>query len=130
MRYRLPRAGQLTESPVFELTATIFWPFTASHVGRLNVRAAVMAPLFGGTGEQPAFAADYRNRDNGLIYEVNTKEWAEGKKLNFSRADAIDTAIFNKFLWQDRMGSIAMPAPHHGVFPASDPLEPSKRDLD
>ena len=81
-------------------------------------------------GEQPAFAADYRNRDNGLIYEVNTKEWVEGKKLILTRADAIDTAILNKFLWQDRMGSIAMPAPHHGVFPASDPLQPSKRDLD
>jgi hypothetical protein len=93
-------------------------------------RAAVMTPLFSGTGEQPTFAADYRNRNNGLIYQVNTREWKEGKKLNFSRADAIDTALLNKFLWQDRMGSIAMPSPRHRVFPASDPLELPKRDLD
>jgi DNA-binding beta-propeller fold protein YncE len=83
-------------------------------------RAAVMAPLFGGKGEQPRFSADYRNRDNGLLYEVNTKEWKQGKKLDFSRADAIDTAVLNKFLWQDRMGGISMPPPQHRVFPASE----------
>src|SRR5258705_5322889 len=31
-------------------------------------RAAVMAPLFSGSGQQPAFSADYRNRDSGLMY--------------------------------------------------------------
>jgi hypothetical protein len=93
-------------------------------------RAAVMAPLFSGTGEQPAFAADYRNRDNALIYETNTKEWKEGKNLNFGQADAIDTALLNKYLWQDRMGSTAMPAPRHYVFPASDRPRASERDLD
>src|SRR5215469_4043655 len=34
-------------------------------------RAAVMAPLFSGKGDQPAFVADYGNRDNGLIYQAN-----------------------------------------------------------
>ena len=34
--------------------------------------AAVMAPLFTGVGDQPAFKADYRNRDNGTIYQANT----------------------------------------------------------
>src|SRR5260370_27030184 len=33
-------------------------------------RAAVMAPLFSGSGEQPPFTADYRNRNNGLIYQM------------------------------------------------------------
>jgi DNA-binding beta-propeller fold protein YncE len=82
-------------------------------------RAAVMAPLFAGPGTQPAFDADYRNRDNGLLYEINTKEWREGKNLDFSHADAVDTAILNKFLWQDRMGEIPMPEPHFVVFPPS-----------
>ena len=82
-----------------------------------DARAAVMTPLFSGAGEQPAFVADDRNRQNGLIYQVNTKEWVEGKKLDFSHADAVDTAILNKFLWQDRMGSIAMPPPQHKVLP-------------
>jgi hypothetical protein len=83
-------------------------------------RAAVMAPLFSGSGEQPAFAADYRNRDNGLIYQMNTEEWKEGKDLDFGRADAVDTALLNKFLWRDRKGEIPMPPPQHNVFPQAD----------
>jgi len=93
-------------------------------------RAAVMAPLFSGPGRQPAFTADFRNRDNRLIYQMNTAEWKEGKNLDFSRADAVDTALLNKFLWQDRKGDIPMPAPQHNVFPASGPARSSKRDLD
>jgi hypothetical protein len=93
-------------------------------------RAAVMAPLFAGRGQQPAFTADYRNRDNGLLYQVNTKEWVEGKNLDFSRADAIDTAILNKFLWQDRKNGSSMPVPQHNVFPASERGRKFKRDLD
>jgi DNA-binding beta-propeller fold protein YncE len=93
-------------------------------------RAAVMAPLFSGTGEQPAFAADFRNRDNGLIYQMNTAEWKEGRKLDFSHADAVDTALLNKILWKDRMGDIPMPPPQHNVFPATVASKGSKKDLD
>ncbi len=82
-------------------------------------RAAVMAPLFSGPGDQPAFSADYRNRDNGLIYQMNTKDWKAGKNLDFSHADAVDTALLNKALWKDRMGDIPMPPPQHHVFPAT-----------
>jgi len=82
-----------------------------------DARAAVMAPLFNGPGQQPAFTADYRNRDNGLIYQVNTEEWKEGENLDFSRADAVDTALLNKFLWKDRKGDRPMPVPQHNVFP-------------
>ena len=80
-------------------------------------RAAVMAPLFSGSGEQPAFTADYRNRDNGLIYEMNTEEWKQGENLDFSHADAVDTALLNRFLWKDRKGDVPMPEPQHNVFP-------------
>jgi hypothetical protein len=83
-------------------------------------RATVMAPLFNGPGTQPAFHADYRNRDNGLLFEINTKEWKEGKNLDFSHADAADTAVLNKFLWEDRMGAKPLPAPQHSVFPLRD----------
>jgi DNA-binding beta-propeller fold protein YncE len=79
-------------------------------------RAAVMAPLFSGPGMQPAFTADYRNRDTGLLYEVNTKEWKEGNNLDFSHADAADNIVLNKFLWQDRMGGAPMPGVQHNVF--------------
>jgi hypothetical protein len=93
-------------------------------------RAAVMAPLFSGSGEQPAFTVDYRNRDNGLIYQMNTEEWKEGENLDFSRADGVDTALLNKFLWRDRKGDIPMPAPQHNVFAVADPAKPSTKDLD
>jgi len=79
-------------------------------------RAAVMAPLLSGPGQQPAFTADYRNRDNGLIYQMNTEEWKEGENLDFSRADGADTALLNEFLWRDRKGDIPMPTPQHNVF--------------
>jgi DNA-binding beta-propeller fold protein YncE len=82
-------------------------------------RAAVMTPLFSGDGAQPPFVADFRNRDNGLIYQMNEKEWKEGASLNFSRADAVDTAVLNKFLWLDRMGDKPIPEPQHNVLPAS-----------
>ena len=91
-------------------------------------RAAAMAPLFSGPGRQPPFSADYRNRDNGLIYEMNTKEWKQGKNLDFSHADAVDTALLNKYLWRDRMGNRPMPPPQHNAFPAT--VDEKKKDLD
>ena len=81
-------------------------------------RAAVMAPLFSGSGGQPAFTADFRNRDNGLLYEMNTTAWKEGRHLDFSHADAADNVALNRFLWRDRMGNTPMPPPQHNVFPA------------
>jgi hypothetical protein len=83
-----------------------------------DARAAAMAPLFTGPGTQPAFIADYRNKINGLIYEMNSEHWKEGENLDFSHADAVDAALLNKALWQDRMGDTPMPAPQHNVFPA------------
>jgi DNA-binding beta-propeller fold protein YncE len=85
-------------------------------------RAAVMAPLFSGPGTQPAFTADYRNRNNGLIYEMNTKEWKEGKSLDFSHADTANNVVLNRFLWRDRMGDAPMPPPRHNVFPPNPTL--------
>jgi hypothetical protein len=93
-------------------------------------RAAVMAPLFSGPGTQPAFNADYRNRDNGLLYEMNTKDWKEGKNLDFSHADAADNTVLNKFLWHDRKGNTPMPQPQHNVFPASASTKSNSHDPD
>jgi hypothetical protein len=92
-------------------------------------RAAVMAPLFSGPGMQPPFRADYRNRDNGLLYQTNTKEWKEGENLDFSHADAADTVVLNKFLWQNRMGDTPMPVPQHNVFPPQPDQTTSVRKL-
>jgi len=78
-----------------------------------------MAPLFAGDGTQAAFSADYRNRDNGLIYRMNEKDWKAGMSMDFSHADAVDTAVLNQVLWHDRMGAAPMSAPQHNVFAAS-----------
>ncbi|HLZ93073.1 MAG TPA: hypothetical protein VKQ28_15290 [Candidatus Acidoferrum sp.] len=93
-------------------------------------RAAVIAPLFSGPGQQPPFTADYRNRDNSLIYQMNTEEWKEGANLDFTHADAVDTALLNQFLWHDRKGDVPMPAPQHNVFPAAKPAKPETKDRD
>jgi DNA-binding beta-propeller fold protein YncE len=82
--------------------------------------APVMAPLFSGPGDHPPFTAEWRNRDNGFIYQVNgpTGQGAkQSAKMNFSRPDAINTALLNKILWRDRKGSLPMPQPKHTVLP-------------
>ena len=84
--------------------------------------APVLAPLFTGSGDQPAFSADYRNRDNALIYQVNPKK-APGSKesaaMNFVRPDSANANRLNSILWRDSKGNVPMPAPRHTVFPAT-----------
>jgi DNA-binding beta-propeller fold protein YncE len=83
--------------------------------------AAVMAPLFAGAGDQTTFKADYRNRDNGMIYQANTANAPGAKqsaRLNFSVADAADTNVLNAILWHAAKGNVPLPAPRHTVFPA------------
>ena len=85
--------------------------------------APVMAPLFAGAGDQPAFKADYRNRDNGLIYQANAstaRGAKESAKLDFSHADAADATTLNAILWHAAKGDLPMPAPRHTVFPGTE----------
>jgi hypothetical protein len=85
--------------------------------------APVMAPLFSGPGDQAPFTADWRNRDNGLIYRMNPPKGPGSevsKKMDFSRPDAANAAELNRILWHDRKGNGAMPSPKHAVFPAGD----------
>ena len=87
-----------------------------------DAHAAVMAPLFTGAGDQPAFKAEYRNRENGLIYQANAKSAPGAKEsaaLDFSVADAADTEKLNSILWRAAKGDIAMPEQRHTVFPVS-----------
>jgi DNA-binding beta-propeller fold protein YncE len=127
-----PQAGQSgafvdhTFYTTINMVRTIEALLGAPPMNANDSRAAVMAPLFSGPGRQIAYSADYRNRDNGLIYEVNTKEWKEGKNLDFSHADAADNVVLNQFLWQDRMGDTPMPAPQYNVFPPSKDARPTR----
>jgi DNA-binding beta-propeller fold protein YncE len=85
--------------------------------------AAPMAPLFTGVGNQPPYNADDRNRSDGLIYRVNPPHAPgarESSRMDFSHADAVDTATLNAILWRDRKGNVSMPAPRHTVIPEGD----------
>jgi len=87
-----------------------------------DANAALMAPLFSGAGDQPAFKADYSNRDNGLIYQANARNAPGAKEssaLDFSVADAADTATLNAILWRDAKGDLPPPEPKHAVIPVS-----------
>ena len=74
--------------------------------------ASMMGSLFTGAGDQAAFAADYRNRDDGLIYQANQKTApgaATSAKMDFSHADRADSQKLNVILWQDAMGNTPVP---------------------
>lgn len=82
--------------------------------------APAMGPMFSGPGEQPAFRADYRNLNNGLIFETNKRDASgasESAKMDFSRPDAADAGKLNQVLWRDQKGDAPMPAPMHTRFP-------------
>ena len=90
--------------------------------------APVMAAEFSGSGDQPAFTADVRNRENGLLYRPNPARAAGAKqssRMDFSRPDAADARKLNAILWHDRKGNVPMPAAAHHVIPAE-----SRRDDD
>ena len=74
--------------------------------------APLMAQEFSGAGDQPPFTADYRNRDNGLIYTANQPK-AEGAKesakMDFSHEDRADPIKLNVILWKDAMGNKPVP---------------------
>jgi hypothetical protein len=82
--------------------------------------APVMAPLFSGEASQPAFAADWHNRDNGLIYQTNPPHApgaAASSKMDFTHPDANNAAVLNAILWRDRKRDAPMPAAKHTILP-------------
>ncbi|HZQ23731.1 MAG TPA: phosphoesterase [Terriglobales bacterium] len=84
--------------------------------------APVFAPMFSGSGNQPAFNANFRNRDNGMIYRVNPERGEgarESTKMNFSRPDRVNASLLNAVLWRERMGNAPVPKPRHQVIPVS-----------
>ena len=75
--------------------------------------APLMSPLFSGPGDQAAFTADTRNRDNGLIYTANAKNAVGQKasaKMDFTHEDRVDVGKLNVILWKDAMGDKPVPA--------------------
>ena len=75
--------------------------------------SSLISTLFTGPGDQPAYAADYVNRDNALIYTANPKTAAgarESMKMDFRHADRADAQKLNVILWKDAMGNAPVPA--------------------
>jgi hypothetical protein len=75
--------------------------------------SSLISTLFTGPGDQPAYTADYSNRDNKLIYTANEKTAAgakESMKMNFRHADRAPAQKLNVILWKDAMGDKAVPA--------------------
>lgn len=75
--------------------------------------APLIGSLFSGPGDQAPFAADYTNRENGLIYTANSSNATGAKastKLDFRHEDRADPRILNAILWRDAMGDAPMPA--------------------
>ena len=75
--------------------------------------APPIATLFTGAGDQPPYQADYRNRDNGLLYQANSPK-APGaqasSRMDFTHEDRADPRILNVILWRDVMGNKPLPA--------------------
>jgi hypothetical protein len=75
--------------------------------------APPIASLFTGAGDQPPYQADYRNRDNGLLYKANGPK-APGaqasSRMDFTHEDRADPRVLNVILWRDALGNKPLPA--------------------
>jgi DNA-binding beta-propeller fold protein YncE len=90
-----------------------------SPMNQNDAYAPVMAPLFSGPGNQAPFTADWSNRDNGLIYQINPAKGQGAKQsaeMDFTRPDAANPAVLNAILWRDRKGDKPIPAASHTMF--------------
>jgi DNA-binding beta-propeller fold protein YncE len=75
--------------------------------------APPIASLFTGAGDQPPYEADYRNRDNGLLYQANGLKAPGGQassRMDFTHEDRADPRVLNVILWRDAMGNKPLPA--------------------
>jgi DNA-binding beta-propeller fold protein YncE len=75
--------------------------------------SSLISSLFTGPGDQPAYTADFSNRDNNLIYTANQKTapgGAESMKMDFRHADRADAQKLNVILWKDAKGNAPIPA--------------------
>jgi hypothetical protein len=75
--------------------------------------SSLISTLFTGSGDQPAFDADYSNRDNGLIYTANAETAPgakESMKMDFRHPDRAPAGKLNVILWKDAMGNAPVPA--------------------
>jgi DNA-binding beta-propeller fold protein YncE len=111
-----PKAAQPTVDSTFYTTVSFLRTMEdllgIPPMNNNDALAPLIAPLFSGAGDQPVFTADYRNRDNGLIYTANTPKAPgakESARMDFSHEDRADARKLNIILWRDAMGNKPVP---------------------
>ncbi|MDP8983911.1 MAG: beta-propeller fold lactonase family protein [Pseudomonadota bacterium] len=115
-KYSPHRAQPVVDSTFYTTVSVIRTMEELLGVPPMNNNDAVaplMTPLFDGAGDQPPFEADYRNRANGMIYEVNSPRAPGAKQsgtMDFRREDRADAHLLNVILWRDARGDTPLPA--------------------
>ena len=111
-----PKAAQPTVDSTFYTTVSFLRTMEdllgVPPMNNNDAFAPLIAPLFAGAGDQPAFDADYANRDNNLIYTANTPKSPgakESSKMDFTHEDQADARKLNVILWRDAMGNKPVP---------------------
>jgi len=108
--------GAFVDSRFYSTVSVIRTMETLLGVPPMNNNDALcsmMSMLFSGAGDQAPYAADYTNRENGLIYTANQRTAVgarESSKMDFTHEDRADPAKLNVILWKDAMGSKPVPA--------------------
>jgi DNA-binding beta-propeller fold protein YncE len=112
-----PRAPQPTVDSTFFTTVSVIRTMEellgVPPMNNNDAFAPPIASLFAGAGDQPAYEADYRNRENGLLYKANGPK-APGatasSRMDFNHEDRADPRVLNVILWRDAMGKKPLPA--------------------
>jgi DNA-binding beta-propeller fold protein YncE len=114
-----PRAadgGPFVDSRFYSTVSVVRTMETLLGVPPMNNNDAfssMISTLFTGAGDQPAYVADYSNRENKLIYTANQRTAPgakESSKMDFTHEDRADPAKLNVILWKDAMGDRPVPA--------------------
>ncbi len=114
-KYAKHNAEPVVDHNFYTTVSTVHTMLTLLGVPPMNNNdafAPLMAPEFAGAGDQAAFSADYRNRDNGLIYTANTAKAVgakESSKMDFRHEDRAPVRELNVILWKDAMGDKPVP---------------------
>ena len=112
-----PRAAEPTVDSSFYTTVSVVRTMEEllglPPMNNNDAFAPPISSLFAGAGDQPAYDADYRNRENGLLYQANGPR-APGARasshMDFQHEDRADPRILNVILWRDAMGKKPVPA--------------------
>ena len=110
-----PAAPAVVDSHFYTTVSVVRTMESLLDLPPMNVNdafAPLIASVFTGPGDQPAFTADTANRDNHLIYTAN-KPTAPGAaasaRMDFRHADQADARTLNAILWRDAMGDQPIP---------------------